>query len=111
MVFQGVEWAVPVTRQGGQELLSHLHRRRLQPVAHPASLTRFGRNQTSLSHQGQVFGNRLPSDRKRACEVGRSRRTARRQRRQNGASGRVSQRDEDLFGDCLDVRRRQRGNR
>ena len=63
VLFQRVERAVPVARQGGQELLRHLHRRGAHPVADPAPLTRFGRHQAGLGQQHQVLGDRLPGDR------------------------------------------------
>ncbi len=42
---QCAEWAVPVAGQRGEELLGHLHRCRLQPVADPAPLAGFGAHQ------------------------------------------------------------------
>jgi hypothetical protein len=76
VVLQRVERAVPVAGQRGQELLCHLHRRRAQPVPHPAPLPRFGRHQADLGQQGQVFGDRLPRDRQTLGQVrGRGRTT------------------------------------
>ena len=48
MVFQCVQSGVPVAGQRGQELLCHLHRRGAQPLAHPASLARFGGHDADL---------------------------------------------------------------
>jgi hypothetical protein len=104
VVLQRVEPAVPVAGQRGQELLRHLHRGRAQPVPHPAPLSRFGRHQAGVGEQRQVLGDRLPGDRQLVGQVGGRGGTARRQRGQDGAPGRVGQGDEDLFGDRLDVR-------
>jgi len=65
VVFQYVEQAVPVARQGGQEPLRHPHRRRTQPVPHPA-LPRLGRHQVRLGQRRQVLGDRPPGDRQPA---------------------------------------------
>jgi hypothetical protein len=48
---QRAEPAVPVARQRGQELLRHLHRGGVQPVPHPAPLTRLGRYQAGLGQR------------------------------------------------------------
>lgn len=67
--FEGVEPAVPITRQRGQELLGDLHRSGLQPVPYSAPLTGFGCNQAGFGQQGQVFGDGLTRDRKAAGEI------------------------------------------
>ena len=59
MLFERAERAVPVAGQRGQELLRCLHRRRAQPVPHPAPLPRLGRHQADVGEQGQVLGDRL----------------------------------------------------
>jgi hypothetical protein len=105
VALERVERAVPVAGEGGQELLRHLHGRRVQPVAHPAPLPRLGRYQASLGQQGQVLGDRLPGDRQPAGQVRAGSRAPGRQRGQDGAPARVGQGHEDLFGDRLNVRR------
>jgi hypothetical protein len=69
VVLQRLERAVPIAGQRGQELLRHLHRGRVQPVAHAAPLARFGRQEAGLGQQGQVLGDRLPRDRQTAGQV------------------------------------------
>ena len=103
VVLQRAEGAVPVAGQRGQELLCYLHRGGAEPVAHPAPFPRLGRDQARLGEQGQVLGDGLPRDRQPADQVGGRGGTARGQRGQDGAPGRVGQRDEDLFGDGLPV--------
>ena len=87
---QRLERAVPVAGQRGQELLRHLHRRRTEPVPHPAPLAGFGRHQAGLGQQGQVLGDRLPRDRQPIGQVRGRRRAARRPARPGwrGGSGR-----------------------
>jgi hypothetical protein len=104
VIFQRLERAVPVARQRGQELLRHLHRRRAQPVPHPAPLTRLGRHQARLGQQRQVLGDRLPGDRQSAGQVCGGGGPSRGQGGQDGAPARVGQGDEDLLGDRLDVK-------
>jgi hypothetical protein len=100
---QRLERAVPVAGERRQELLRHLHRRRTEPVQHPAPLAVFGRYQAGLSHQGQVLGDRLPGDWQPIGQVRGCRRAAGGQCSQDRATGRVGQGGEDLLGDCLDV--------
>jgi hypothetical protein len=44
VIFQSVERGVPVAGERGQKPLRHLHRRRVQSVAHAAPLPRFCRH-------------------------------------------------------------------
>jgi len=69
VILQRPERGVPVAGQRGQELLRHLHRRRAQPVAHPAPLPRLGCHQAGLGQQSQVLGDRLPGDRQTSGQV------------------------------------------
>ena len=69
VVLQRAERTVPVAGQRGQELLSHLHRGRAQPVAYPAPLSRLGHHQPRLGEQGKVLGDRLPRDRQAPGQV------------------------------------------
>jgi len=110
VILQRAERAVPVARERGQELLRHLHRRGVQPVAHPAPLPRLGRHQAGLGQQGQVLGDRLPRDWQAMGQIRCRGRAPRSQRGQDAAPGRVGQGSKDLFGDRLDVRR-HRGSR
>jgi hypothetical protein len=51
VVPESLKPAIPVVPQRGQELLRHLHRRGVEPVADPPPLTGFGGHETRVGQQ------------------------------------------------------------
>ena len=104
-MLQRIEPVVPVVGEGGEELLGELDRCGPQAVADPAALARLGRDEAGVGHEGEVFGDRLARDRQAGRQVGDRGWPVGGQGSEDGAAGRVGQRDEDLLGYRFDVRR------
>src|ERR1700722_2727042 len=97
IVLQGVESVVPGVGKRGEKLLRELHGCGPQPVAHPPALARLGRDQARVGHEGEVFCDRLAADRQPSGKIGGRRGAIRGEGGEDGAAGRVSERDEDLL--------------
>ena len=63
IVLEGVEPIVPGVGKRGEKLLGKLHGCGPQPVAHPPTLARLGRDQAHVGHECEVFCDRLAADR------------------------------------------------
>jgi hypothetical protein len=75
--------------------------------AHSLASTAFawlGGHEASVGHEGEVLGDRLAGDRQARRQVGGRGRPVGGQGGEDGAAGRVSEGNEDLLGQGLDVR-------